>query len=167
MITLELAKPEDAKASYAILDAGRNFQRAQGFIQWDELYPTYEMVVQDIAENNGYVVKVDGQIASYMRIDFNGEPAYVDIKDGQWGYDEPYCVIHRMAIGDGFRGAGLFDKTMKFIEEYCISKGVNYIRMDTNPANKRMQHLLDKNGYTYRGMIYFQGGGKVAYDKKF
>ena len=37
--------------------------------------------------------------------------------------------------------------------------------MDTDPSNLRMQHILEKNGMVRRGVISYQGDGKLAYDK--
>lgn len=165
MTILELAKIEEAKKCYEIIDQGRKFQQAQGFTQWTEDYPTQETINQDIMDHKGYVVKVDDAIAGYMCINFSGEPAYDDI-DGKWNSSEDYAVVHRMAFDSEFRGIGLADTTWRLIEKYCLEKGIRYIRVDTDFPNKRMQHILEKNGFVRCGVITFQGSGKIAYDKR-
>ena len=60
---------------------------------------------------------------------------------------------------------GLTDSAFALIEELCGARGVNSIRVDTDFPNKRMQHILEKNGFQQRGVIVFQGGEKLAYDK--
>ena len=37
--------------------------------------------------------------------------------------------------------------------------------MDTDPSNLRMQHILEKNGFKYCGVIKYQGSERLAYDK--
>lgn len=164
MITLELAKREDAIKSYEIIDMGRKFQQEQGFVQWTEDYPNQKTIEDDISEQKGYVIKVDQAIAAYMCIDFSGEPAYDDI-DGKWRSSKKYAVIHRMAFDPKFRGIGLSDAVWKLIEEFCHENNIQYIRVDTDFPNKRMQHILEKNGFVRCGVITFQGSGKIAYDK--
>lgn len=164
MNTLELARTQDTDLCYEILDLGRRFQKAQGFVQWTDDYPNLNTVKGDIWNKKGYVLKVDGRIAGYMCIDFDGEPAYGHIK-GQWQMEEPYAVVHRLSLHPDFRGLGLADETFRLIGELCLSRGVRYIRADTDFPNKRMQHILEKNGFVNRGSIVFQGGEKLAYDK--
>lgn len=164
MNTLELAQAQDAEVCYSILDMGREFQKAQGFVQWTDDYPNFDTVKDDIQNKKGFVLKVDGRIAGYMCIDFDGEPAYDHI-EGRWQTEEPYAVVHRLAFHPDFRGMGLADVTFRLIGELCLSQGVRYIRADTDFPNKRMQHILEKNGFVHRGVIVFQGGDKLAYDK--
>ena len=163
MNTLEIAKRQDYETCCRIINEGRSFQREQGFVQWDETYPTPEMISHDIDIEKGYVLKLDGEIAGYMFIDFSGEPAYLNIK-GEWRSNQPYGVVHRMAFGKGFQGRGLSNIAFELIEKLCLEKGVKYIRIDTDFPNKRMQHVLTKNGFVNCGIIEFQGE-KLAYDK--
>ena len=57
------------------------------------------------------------------------------------------------------------DIAFQLIEKLCIQRNVFSIRIDTDFPNKRMQHILQKNGYENCGVIVFQGSGKLAYDK--
>lgn len=163
MNTLEIAKIQDYETCCKIINEGRNFQREQGFVQWDETYPTPEMISHDIEIEKGYVLKLDGEIAGYMYIDFADDPVYLDIK-GKWRSEQPYAVVHRMAFGKDFQGRGLSKIAFELIEKLCFGKGVKYIRIDTDFPNKRMQHVLTKNGFVNCGTIEFQGE-KLAYDK--
>lgn len=165
MRTLELARTEDIGRCVEIIDMGRRFQQAQGFVQWTEDYPNIDTVRDDVKRGKGYVLRVDGVVAGYLCVDFDGEPAYDDIK-GSWGTEEPYAVVHRMAFHSDFRGMGLTDSAFALIEELCGARGIKSIRVDTDFPNKRMQHILEKNGFQQRGVIVFQGGEKLAYDKR-
>lgn len=164
MRTLEAARVEDIPRCVEIIDMGRRFQQAQGFVQWTEDYPNIDTLRDDVKKGKGYVLRVDGVVAGYMCIDFDGEPAYDDMK-GEWGTEEPYAVVHRMAFHSDYRGMGLTDRAFALIEELCGARGVKSVRVDTDFPNKRMQHILEKNGFQQRGVIVFQGGEKLAYDK--
>ncbi len=74
MNTLEQAKQEDLERCWELISQGREFQREQGFVQWTEDYPSRAIIENDIRIGKGYVLKVDGEIAGYMYIDFDGEP---------------------------------------------------------------------------------------------
>ena len=166
MYTLEPAKKEDTEKCYEILDMGREFQRKQGFIQWDQRYPTYNMVVEDIENGNGYILKTeDGKIAAYMYLSFDGDK-YYDLKGDIWGSDEPYAVMHRISVHDDFRGKGITTEVFRLIEELCIQKGIRYIRGDTKKPNERMQHVFLKNGFTFRGELFYIDDLCLVFDKK-
>lgn len=164
MNTLEIAQAGEVEFCYEIIDVGRRYQKEQGFVQWTDDYPNIDTVRNDVKNGKGYVVKIDGKTAGYMCIDFDGEPAYDNIQ-GKWQTEEPYAVVHRLAFSREFRGIGMADITFQLIEELCISKNIKSIRVDTDFPNKRMQHILEKNGFQNRGVILFQGSGKLAYDK--
>lgn len=164
MNTLQAARPDELDACWEIIREGRAFQNEQGFVQWTEDYPNRETLRQDIEEGKGFVLKVDGVIAAYMCVDFNGEPAYAAI-EGRWETEEPYAVVHRMAFAAAFRGRGLAADTFALIERLCLSRGVRSLRADTDFPNLRMQHVLEKCGFIRCGVVIFQGGGKLAYDK--
>lgn len=70
-----------------------------------------------------------------------------------------------MAFGKEFRGKGLAKIAINLIEELCRIKNIKSIRADTDFPNKRMQHILEKNGFKKCGTIVFQGSKKIAYDK--
>ena len=163
-IILAPAQPQELETCYAVIDSGRKFQKEQGFIQWTDDYPSRELILDDIEKGKGYVLKSEGRIACYLCIDFDGEPAYLEIK-GAWRREESYATVHRMAISEEFRGKGLAAQTFGLAGELCLQKGVRYMRADTDYPNKRMQHILEKNGFVLCGEIFYQGGGRLAYDK--
>ena len=74
-------------------------------------------------------------------------------------------MVHRMAFSKKATRPGHCDIAFGLIDKLCVAKGVKYIRVDTDFPNKRMQHILKKNGYVYCGTIVFQNGDKLAYDK--
>ena len=164
-ITLEKAAIQDAPACAAILNSGRMFQREQGFVQWADDYPNLDSVLADIEAGNAHILKADGQIAGYLYISFDGDPAYNYIK-GAWRTQAPYAVIHRVAFAEQYRGMGLSEAAFSLAEDFILSYGVRSVRIDTHHRNKRMQHVLAKNGFVLCGEVQMRGEPRLAYDKR-
>ncbi len=167
MYTLTQARPGEENICMEIIADGRQFQQEQGFIQWTEDYPALADIAGDIAAGKGYLLREGTAVLGYLCLDFDGEPAYAGITEGSWRSDQPYGVVHRMALNRAGRGRGLTSQVFGLVEERCRAQGIHYLRIDTDPENRRMQHILEKNGFTRRGIIIFQGSGKAAYDKLF
>ena len=166
MHQLELARLEDLPTCMETLHSGRLFQRQQGFFQWPDGFPKEETIRSDIQHGNGYVLRWEHSIAAYLYIGFDGDPYYPAI-NGTWLNDAPYAVIHRIAIGDKYRGKGLASLILAFAEDLCRRQGVQNLRIDTHAQNQRMQHILKKNGYCFCGTVMQDNGPRLAYHKVF
>ena len=85
------------------------------------------------------------------------EPTYARIDGGAWKNDAPYLTVHRLACVKRGRGAGTA----------CLNyaKGLSdSVRADTHRDNLPMQALLQKNGFSYCGIIYLEDGAeRLAY----
>lgn len=144
-----------------IYDIAKAYMRSSGNPnQWNGAYPDPELLKEDIRKQRLYVIKKDGRIHGVFMLLLEEEPTYAYIEDGSWREGEtPYGTIHRLA-GDG-EVKGLFSHCVTF----CQSK-VKYLRADTHFDNHTMQHLLEKNGFERRGIIYLKNGDpRIAYQK--
>ena len=144
-----------------IYDIAKAYMRANGNSnQWNGAYPDSETLRTDIEKQRLYVYKKAGSIHGVFMLLLEEEPTYAYIEDGSWREGEtPYGTIHRLA-GDG-EVKGLFAKCVAFCE-----KKVLYLRADTHFDNHTMQHLLEKNGFERRGIIYLKNGDpRIAYQK--
>ena len=74
-------------------------------------------------------------------------------------------VVHRLAFSKESRGKGLADVAFRLAAEQAKAKGISNFRVDTDEANKIMQHVLKKNGFTYCGVIWFDNSEKIAFEK--
>ncbi len=163
---LTLGRWEELPLYMAVLNSGREFQRQQGFFQWCDGFPKQEMLEEDLRSQKGYALRVDGQVAGYLYLGFDGDSSYPDIV-GAWRYDEKYGVIHRIAIAESYRQQGLSAVAFRLAEEICLQNGVRVLRIDTHEDNKRMRHILQKNGFAYCGTVIQNNGLRLAFDKKF
>lgn len=159
------ARADDIAVCTEILNAGRAFQRAQGFIQWRDGYPSAADVEQDIFVGGAYLLTVDNSPAAYVFIGLDGDPAYPAI-EGKWHFDGPYGVLHRVAVSPTYRGMGLSAVLFQLTGKLVAAQGRKILRIDTHENNKRMQHVLIKNGFSYCGTVLQNGEPRLAYDKK-
>lgn len=154
------AKETDLPRILEIYDIAKAYMRASGNPnQWNGAYPDPETLRTDIEKQRLYVYKKNGNIHGVFMLLLEEEPTYAYIEDGSWREETPYGTIHRLA-GDG-EVKGLFAKCVAF----CEGK-VKYLRADTHFDNHTMQHLLEKNGFERRGIIYLKNGDpRIAYQK--
>ena len=155
------AKEEELSRILEIYDIAKAYMRESGNPnQWNSAYPDPELLKEDIRKQRLYVIKKDGRIHGVFMLLLEEEPTYSYIEDGSWREGEtPYGTIHRLA-GDG-EVKGLFSRCVAF----CQGK-VKYLRADTHFDNHTMQHLLEKNGFERRGIIYLKNGDpRIAYQK--
>ena len=155
------ARREDLPSIQAVLKAARGIMRSSGNLQqWTDEYPSESVVLQDIASGVGYVVLYEGLVAGYFAMLPSPDPTYARIYGGEWLDDKlPYHVIHR--IGSLPEVHGVFAAIM----DYAFSVDRN-IRIDTHRDNLIMQHLLDRHGFSYCGIIYLLSGDeRLAYQR--
>ena len=164
MLTLCQAKTEDLDLCVEILRSGRDFQRQQGFTQWTDNFPDPNVITEDIQKGCGFLLLKDGVVAGYQYISLDGDPSYPGL-EGTWQKEGCYGVVHRIAFAPAFRGQGLSKQAFEIIGQYCKEKGAKSLRIDTHPDNKRMQHVLEKAGFSYRGIVLLPVGFRWAYDK--
>ena len=133
---------------------------AAGSRQWQDGYPAPGHISADIGRNRGYVLCKPGvegplSVIAYGAVVFDGEPAY-DAIDGQWLTDEPYVLVHRIAVADGERGRGVAAEFLHRVETLAQERGVKAFRIDTNFDNQTMLRLLERTGFTYCGKVVYR-----------
>lgn len=150
---------EDIPAMMDLYAQARVFMRENGNLnQWDESYPSRELLEKDIAFGNSYIVEDDEKNLAATFAFIKGEdPTYYGIENGAWLNHEPYGTIHRLAGNTSYHG----------IASGCISwckSQIGNLRADTHEDNKIMQHLLEKNGFVRCGIIHLANGApRIAY----
>ena len=159
--------PEDAEGIMEVFSAAKTIMRSSGNTnQWNDGYPSLDVVQTDIEHGGSYVVvdqdstEEEGQIVAYFAFLPSPEPTYSTIYEGKWTDDTlPYHVVHRIA--SVAEAHGIF----KSIMDFCFSNDRN-IRIDTHRDNLIMQHNILKYGFTYCGIIYLASGDeRLAYQR--
>lgn len=164
MIQLTLAQKENILTVMRLMNDAKAFLKEQGIDQWQNGYPNEESIAADIEAAGGYLLTEGGMTVGYLYLGFDGEPTYQTIA-GNWKTAGSYAVIHRLTISAAFRGQGLASAAFKLAERLVKERGVGSIRVDTGEANKRMQHVVTKNGFEYCGVVRVSDGERLAYEK--
>ncbi|MBQ8264857.1 MAG: GNAT family N-acetyltransferase, partial [Oscillospiraceae bacterium] len=144
---------EDLDNIQLIIRQAKNYLKKHRVDQWQSEYPTEELLQRDIERGEGYVVTYGERFAGYFVLSERRELDYDELMDGKWRCEEPYCVLHRLAVMAEFRGSGMADRIMGFAEELTKAAGRSYVRIDTHKKNKAMTALLRAHGYEYRGNL--------------
>ena len=164
MRRLRAAALSEVELAMDIINQAKAHLRAQGIDQWQTGYPYRDCLERDVRTGKGYFLEEDGIPLGYLCVDFDGEPAY-DHLNGTWAREEPYVVVHRLALSDAARGRGAAGTAFQLVEDLCRDRGGREFRVDTDAGNHKMQHILAKQGFQYRGTIRFDNSEKIAYEK--
>ena len=160
------ATPADIPALRPVFEAAKGIMRADGnHDQWSAPgFPDDSLLLRDIAREGGFVIEsvipseAKESIVAYFALLPSPEPTY-DVIDGAWLTDEPYGVIHRMASYPEVHG--IFSTVIN----YAASRYA-HLRIDTHRDNRIMQHLIEKHGFTYCGIIWLEDGTeRLAYER--
>ena len=171
-----------------ILQAKAQMYR-EGKHQWDENYPTVPILENDVRRGWGYVLVPEKStpvqnvydeaapffndhtgtdngtsrqdIIAYGAVVFDGEPAYSGLQDGKWLSEQPYVVLHRLAVADRWKRQGMAVRYMQAVCDLALSRGI----CDTNYDNFYMQRVFSRLGFTYCGRIRYDAGERMAYEK--
>lgn len=136
-----------------IADDARASLKKLGADQWQGPYPMREDFLADVENGICNVVLHGGDTAGFFTLSPEPEDGYDDITDGKWHYPGAYCTLHRAAVAAKYRGSGMADRIMEFVDELAEAKGFRAVRTDTHRKNEPMKKLLSKHGYRYRGNV--------------
>jgi len=165
-MTFRKSTKSDIDAIMRIIEDARLSLRQRGIDQWQNDYPNRTTIENDIDHGYSYILEQDNTVVGTVAVIFGKEITYAEIFDGNWLSKKEYAVIHRIAVVSRFMGRGFASVMIGNIERMCLEKGVRSIRVDTHEKNESMQRLLDKNGFTYCGIIYLLDKSKrLAYEK--
>lgn len=140
-------------------------RKIDGSDQWQDGYPNELVIRKDIENENAYVLTHENEIAGYIAILFNDEPAYKNIK-GEWLTHGDFVVVHRLAISDKYLGKGLAQRLLDYTEKLAVENKIFSIKIDTNFDNIAMLKILEKMGYTHCGEVTFSNGNRrKAFEK--
>ena len=79
--------------------------------QWGQSYPSEDVILEDIASGQLYVVMEDGKVVGVFFFTMEPDPDYERIEDGAWKNDLPHGVIHRIASTS--ESHGILDVVLK------------------------------------------------------
>lgn len=163
-INFRKANTADIPVIWEIIQQSIERRRKDGSNQWQNGYPNLQTVESDVSKEFGYVITVDNEVAVFVALIFNDEPAYSTI-EGAWLTTGEFLVIHRIAVSEKFAGQGLVKKLFDYVEDFVRTQNVQSIKVDTNFDNIAMLKILESKGYSYCGEVVLAGGVRKAFEK--
>lgn len=163
-MVIRQAVPRDLDTVMERIKEAKSHLKRQEIDQWQGTYPGRADILADLDGGAGYVLADGAEIAGYACISFAGDPNYSRI-DGAWLSGGPSAVIHRLTIGDDWRGRGLAGHFFQYAERLCAERGVRSVKVDTGRGNRAMQRLVMKHGFALCGVVQVDGADRLAYEK--
>jgi ribosomal protein S18 acetylase RimI-like enzyme len=154
--SLHQATPQEAAACYDILRSyGESVDPTLGIVSW--AHPRAEAFVHaDAAAGRLYVVRQNGALAATFAILGEGAPRFSAVRWAEPGARAAY--LHRLAVVEAFRGAGLGKWSMAQGERIATEEGYDYLRLDALPTEVRAMNFYRLLGYTNCGTITVESG---------
>lgn len=150
--------PEDIDHLKDIFAHARHFMESTGNPdQWGDVYPSEELILDDIRSGDSYVCVSEGCVVATFVLRGGDDPTYAQIYEGQWLDSAPYATIHRIA------SSGEVKRIFHIALQFALTR-YDSIRIDTHSDNKVMQAAILKEGFSYCGVIRcWNGTERLAY----
>ena len=140
-----------------------------GIDQWQNGYPSRDVISDDIEKGCSYSVEIDGKLCGTFVLVDDGEITYDKIYGGHWltgDESQSYVALHRVAISVANRGSGISTAIIAFAADFARALGLASLRIDTHEGNVVMRRMLEKHGFRLCGTIYLLSkDARVAYEK--
>lgn len=125
--------------------------------QWGDGYPNMDNIIEDIENDNLYVIESGDKVEAVFAMLKTPEPTYSEI-EGEWISDNEYITLHRIA------SSGNIKDVFKMATDFALQHK-NTVRVDTHKDNMPMQRVISKRGYKYCGIITLASGNtRLAYE---
>ena len=168
-ITIRKANENDIKYIMPIFAEARATIATLGIDQWQNGYPSEEVILEDLRKNQSFCVCADGHVVGTFALIFDGEPTYDNIFDGEWksgDKSKSYIAMHRVAIMVAMRGCKISTRIVDYACDTARALGRKSVRIDTHRGNIVMRKMLEKHGFSHCGSIFLADGAhRVAYEK--
>lgn len=139
-------------------DAARAFMRANGnAVQWAGPYPSRANAERDLALGALWVLDEGAGAVACMSVMPGPDRTYASIEGEPWLDDDPYWVMHRLAVAEPGHGRGAA------LLAWLCERHDN-VRADTHELNVPMRRALERAGFVRRGTITCDDGTpRIAY----
>ncbi len=126
---------------------------SQGIYQWDDAYPSKELLEADIRQQAMYVGFEENRVIASVSVDTQQPNAYSEIS---W---KPSTVnplmVHRLCVLPEKQGQGVGRKMLEFVEMYSIKQGHDCIRVDVHAKNVAALATYENRGFKRLGEVFF------------
>lgn len=124
-----------------------------GIFQWNEQYPSKEILVKDIELQQLWKIESNNKIVGVIVITEIEDEEY---KNVTWLTENTKNLyIHRLAVHPKYQKKGFATQLMNFAENYAIENHYTSVRLDTFSKNLRNLKFYQARNYQKLEAIYF------------
>ncbi|HRX57474.1 MAG TPA: GNAT family N-acetyltransferase [Eubacteriales bacterium] len=157
------ARADDLGEIVRLFRAAIRHMDAQGIPQWDEIYPSAEVLADDLARDELYAGTAGGRIVCAFTLSPRCDPEYAL---AAWRRpDSRYCVVHRLCVHPDFQHRRAAAQAMAFIEDTLRTQAFESVRLDAFSLNPYALRLYERLGYEKTGEVTFRKGLFYLYEK--
>lgn len=150
---IKKAVSKDVAEIYALTKSCAKHLIENGIFQWNEQYPSSEVLNKDIELQQLYKLEIDNRIVGIIVLT---EIEDVEYKNVKWLTENGNNLyIHRLAVHPNFQGKGYAKQLMDFAENYATENDFNSVRLDTFSQNSRNIKFYKNRNYKQLESIYF------------
>ncbi len=161
---IRIARNEDLAYILEIVKETVEDLQNQGNYQWSEFYPTRIHFEEDIKNKSLYIYEFNNEVAGFICINKIEDEVYHSLN---WRQGGEAIVIHRFAVKRSYQRQKVATKLIEFVEHFAKNKGINYLKVDTNSENTRMNAFFKHLGFVFIGNIHLRNVVELfnCYDK--
>lgn len=147
------ATTNDIKVIKSITEACAKHMIAQGIFQWNENYPSLEILTKDVAAHTVYVYLREEQIVATAMFSMEMDDFYASV---DWlTPNTKQLYVHRLAVHPNVQGNGIARKLMDFGEAFAKENNCHSVRLDTFSKNPRNNRFYQARQYQQVGQVFF------------
>lgn len=159
-----IAQEDDFEMIASIFKKAINNMALHFIDQWDEFYPTKEILQSDISSRQMHVMTLNNRIVSVVVVNEEQSPEY---ESGDWKDKKgKIAVIHRLCVDPDFQHSGIGKDTVLLAEKMLAKKGYTSIRLDVFTQNFSALKLYRRLKYTQVGEVTFRKGLFYLFEKR-
>lgn len=161
METIRLVKADEANDIFLVYRECAKYHAEKGFFQWDETYPTLDIVKNDIELGQLFGIYQEDECMGIISLNHDEPKEYANLT---WNDQSTnYIIIHRLCINPKHMKKGLAKKLMSFSEKWTKDNGFSSIRLDTYSPNKGAIQFYSGINYIFKGEVYFEKRKEFGY----
>ena len=137
--------------------------RAAGIEQWDEVYPSHQTILQDIAAETLDVLCEQDIIIACITVDSCLDPLWQGL---DWNADsDTAAAVHRLMVHPTKQGLGHAKRLMLDAEKVARRRACRSIRLDSFLRNPPAMGLYPRLGYRRTGTAMMRKGEFAGFEK--
>ena len=158
---IRLANYSDLDNIKQVTEACAKEMISNGIYQWNEHYPSKDILEKDIAKKELYVTEINDSIVGCIMFSKYKDHLYNQIDWLTPDYENLY--IHRLAVHPNNQKKGLARLMMNYAEEQAVKMNCISVKLDTFSKNPRNSKFYKARGYVQLGNVFFPKQSKFPF----